>query len=210
MDNILQLKFLQLKKQPFLHLFPILFLYIFVLPYQNNILADIDELNILKAFYITEVLVLVFAIWYQFLDFQIIFYNDLKEISFVNFMMSHFRWFLFSKLIYICFLTPFLLIFQNAGVFNKNSIFIFVLQMLELSSVMYFIARLLRSSLTGAVCGILYLFLCISGYLPFPCNMAVIGKIPADVTLNWFLFHGIVILILNVLEKKMSGKYTKK
>lgn len=204
MDNILQLKFLQLKKQPFLHLFPILFLYIFILSYQKDMLTNMDEINILKAFYVTEGVVLVFAIWYQFLDFQIVFYKDLKEISFVNFILSHFQWFIFSKVIYICCITPFLVIFKRANSLNKNSIFIIVLQIWELSCLIYLITQFLRSSLAGIVFGVLYLFVCTSNYLPYPWNMSIIGIVPADVTLNWFLIHGIIILILSVLAQKFK------
>lgn len=203
MDNVLQLKFLQFKKQPFLHIFPIIFLYIFVLPYLDNILAGMDEISVLRAFYVTEGLVLIFAIWYQSLDFQIIFYRDLKEISFVNFIMPHFRWFIFSRVIYICFLFPFFVTLQSTSFFNKNSIFVFIFQILELSLFMYLITEFLRSSLAGAICGILYLFICTRSYLPYPWNIVVIGTIPSDVTLNWFLFHGIIILILIVLMQKI-------
>lgn len=198
MDNILHLKFLQFKKQPFLHLFPIVFLYTFVLPYLNNTMTRTDAISVLRTFYLIEGLVLVFAIWYQFLDFQMIFYKDLKEISFVNFTMPHYMWFVFSKAAYICFLMPFLVIFQNASSLNKNSTFIFILQICELSLIIYLITQFLHSSLAGTICGILYLFICTSEYLPSPWNMAVIGTIPSNVTLKWFLFHGSIVLILSI------------
>ena len=149
MSSILRLKYLQIKKQVFLHLFPMLLLYVLVLPFVRNTVMDLDEMEALRLFHFTKRLVILIGIWYQYFDFQMIFYRELKEITFVKNTVSHFKWFIFSRLIYICLLMPFLIFFRQSSTYFENCIEVYVFQILVVSFMMYFLLKFFHSVRIG-------------------------------------------------------------
>lgn len=201
MNSITKLKVLQIKKQPFLHLFPILFVYFLIAPYCKYMILDLDEINAGETFRLVERLVIIFSIWYQFFDFQMFFWKDIKEISFTKFIMPHFHWFIFSRAMYICLMLPFWIYFQQTSQYFKNSIAVFVIQVLEVSLITFFLMEKLRSSLIGTVCGICYLFVSINEITENELGMVITGMNPCEVPGQWFILHGIIIGILLILGR---------
>ncbi len=197
MDNMLCIKFLQIRKQPVLHLFPMLFFYFLLLPYQRQVVIGSDEGKALELFLLVEKMVIMFSIWYQYLDFQMILYRDLKEIAFVNFTMSHFKWFLFSRTLYFCLLMPFFLVFKQTGSYYfENCIVIFILQILEISAVTFLIMVCSHSCLIGVMLASCCFFICANGIFMEQCNMVVMDVTPYMVEKKWFLVHGITVGVL--------------
>lgn len=200
MGNILQMKFLQIRKQKMLHILPLLFFYFFLLPYQGQVVIGSDERKALELFILIEKMVIIFSIWYQYLDFQIIFYRDLKDIAFVKFSVSHFKWFIFSKLAYIFLLMPFLLVFQQTGHgYYKNSIAIFMLQIFEVSVVAFLVMELFRSSQIGVIFAAGYFFVCVNRILAGEWNVLVMDVNPYRVGGKWFLVQGTATSVLLVM-----------
>lgn len=201
MDNMLCIKFLQIRKQPVLYLFPMLIFYFLLLPYQRQVVIGSDEGKALELFLLVEKMVIIFSIWYQYLDFQMILYRDLKEIAFVNFTMSHFKWFLFSRTLYFCLLMPFFLIFKQTGSYYfENCIAIFILQIMEISAITFLIIVCSHSSLIGAMLASCCFFICANGNFTEPCNMIVMDVNPYIMEKKWFLFHGIIASVLLAME----------
>lgn len=204
------LKFLQIKKQFFLHIFPVLIFYILIWPYQKAALAGLDaDLEILEVahiFLLLEKLFLIFGIWYQYLDFQMLFYRDLKEISFGRFMLSRFYWCFFSRVLYICMLLPLMVSFRQAGAANERCIYIFIVQILALSALMHFVLEAFRSLAVGVVCSAALFFLCADGLFPYPWNLTVVNSRPMDVTGEWFIVWGIAAVALAGISVMISRK----
>lgn len=197
MESLLRMKFLQIKKQPVLHLCPVLFFYVLLLPYQEQAMAGADEEKVLAAFILTEKIVILFNIWYQYLDFKLFFYRDLKELSFVGFTVSHLKWLLLSRAAYLIVLFPFLLVFRQAGITCiVNCFAVFIIQVLEISGAAFLVMEISWSSVIGAVFASCYIFICINGILPGQWNVLVLDVNPYMVDGNWFLVHGVIAGIL--------------
>ena len=138
-------------------------------------------------------MLLIFCIWYQLFDFQMLFWRDMKEISAVRFTMPHFYWCLSSRVLYICMLLPFLIYFHQISPYFKNSIAVFLMQILELTLIMFWVTEKSSSFLTGPICGVICFFLFMNEMIKGDVYMVITAVSSNDVNGQWFLIRGVII-----------------
>lgn len=168
MITILKLQKLHIKKQLLPYLFPIIFIYVFLLPYQKQLLLNMDETAMIKVFDSAQEYLLLFAVWFQYLGLRIVLNPGLKEASVSYCKKIKGKWLLSNWFLYfLCFLPYVLWVILNSGSYYKNMLFI-LLQCMMAEVMAFFIMYILQSALAGLAVMVLYYFLCVNHIMAEP------------------------------------------
>lgn len=188
MITILKLQKLHIKKQLLPYLFPIIFIYVFLLPYQKQLLLNMDETAMIKVFDSAQEYLLLFAVWFQYLGLRIVLNPGLKEASVSYCKKIKGKWLLSNWFLYfLCFLPYALWVILNSGSYYKNMLFILI-QCMMVAVMAFFIMYILQSALAGLAVMVLYYFLCVNHIMVEPLCIIRLGILPENYSFGWYVW----------------------
>lgn len=212
MNNTLSLLKVHIKAQKYLYLCPLLYIYIFFLPYQHQILQSeiIDDMLMIKIYNSAQIFLLVFAIWYQYLGLRIELFHELQEISCGIYRKRKILWYIYCLLVYLIILGPYFIWLFFASCGYQEVVLVLLFQIFEISIAASFVMRLFKSALAGMVAILVYLFTSIFHLLPDSVGIIRIGLLPKYFSVEWYLIQSFIIIILffsNLGMVKKGGCY---
>lgn len=171
---------LHVRKQVLAYLFPIIFIYVFLLPYQKQLLLNMDETAMIKVFDFAQEYLLLFAVWFQYLGLRIVLNLDLREASVSCVKKMKGKWLLSNLFLYfLCFFPYAVWVILNSGSYYKNMLFILI-QCMMAAVMAFFIMYILQSALAGLAVMVLYYFLCVNHIMAEPFCIIRLGILPEN------------------------------
>ncbi|CVI66525.1 hypothetical protein NDGK_00579 [Clostridiales bacterium CHKCI001] len=208
MSNQLCFLKLHIKSQWLFYLFPVAFLYCFILIYHAQLFeAGIKEETIRKVFDSAQKMLLLLSIWYQYMGFRIVLSSELKEFSYGIQMKWKLCWWICCTVVLFILIIPYLfwLMFQVGG--DKKTIISFGFQCFVIQILTLFLMHFCKSALAGLGFAIAYYFLNVNGLLPEYLSIARIGVLPRDYSITWYIVQtisAILLFVLIILQDKLK------
>lgn len=195
MTDMVKLWKLHIKKQMHQYLFPITFLYLFLLPYHMQLLTDMDEAGMVQVFDSAQKYLLLFEIWFQYLGFRMVLSPELKEASYSCVKKIKGRWMLGNLCFsFLCFLPYALWMFFHCGTYYGNLLPVLV-QCIIAAGMMYTVMYFLQSATGGMAVMVFYFFCCASRVVPEPFRILRLGILPLSCFPHWCMMLVISIIV---------------
>lgn len=211
LNNIWEFQKLHIHTQRVLYVAPLLFIYFFLLPSHYQLLANIDEYTIIKIFDSVQKFLLLIEIWLQYIGFRFILSPELKEVSICNTHMKKSMWFISNLILSFFFFLPYVIaITLKSRVYFLNIPILFF-QCLLIGEMTFFLMCLLKSALGGLAVMIGYYFLCVNYFLPQKICIIVLGALPINYSIDWYIVQilfAIVFLVGTFLMERIKYTYS--
>ena len=194
MKKILCFLILHVKKQWVMYLLPLTFVYIFLTQYQQQLLAVMDENTLVNVFDISQKYVCLFFMWYQYLSWRYVLFNKQKEV--VKFESLKKRsWFILNFIFTYILLSGYLiwLMIVTNGVRN---VFMISVQFFLLSMEIALLINLIELALPGLMIFLMYIFLCMTRYIPDDLCIIRLGTLPENYGFSWVAGQVVLCMIL--------------
>ncbi len=192
-----------------MYFFAVLFIYLFLLPYQHQLLADKDELTMIRVFDSAQTFLPIFGIWIQYLGFRLLLSKELKELSYSNITGAKSSW-CFSNIVVTLFL---LLLYAICLAFMTEdyrvNVTVLLFQCIIIGEMTYFFMHLLKSALGGMAFMYGYCFLSIGHLLPEEFCVIRLGLLPVNFGRNRFytqIFFGVFMVVGGAFLEKIVNK----
>lgn len=199
MSCVIDLQRLHIRTQKVMYVLPILFVYIILLPYQGQLLADEDELVIIKVFDRTQEYLLLFVIWFQYLALRILHSAELKELSYGYDTIYKQSWFFLNFLLFfVAFLPYFFWLGYHVGIYADNIPYC-IMQCIVVAKMTFVFIHLIQSPLAGMSLMVCYYFLCINHFIPQRMSIIRMGVLPKQNGLLWVIGQIVVCVAFDVV-----------
>ena len=208
MNNILVFLKIHLKVQWIFYLIPVLFVYLFLIPYQSQFLNMdlLNQTNLIKVLDSSQKYMLFLTIWYQYLSFRILISAELKEVSYGIHKSTKLTWMISCYIFFLCLFFPYGTWLMKQLIPYGEQAITLMFQSFIMAVFVFFLINLMRSALAGMAIGVCYYFLNINHFLPEFFNIARIGLLPSYYTKEWYFVQGILsilfLLAIILMEKK--------
>lgn len=207
MKSIIEFQKLHIRTQRIMYFFPVLFVYLFLLPYHYQLLVNKDEITMIKVFDSAQKFLLMFGIWFQYLGFRLILSTELKELSYSNTSNTKSGWCLSNIILTLLLFFPYAVCLAlKIGNYCSNIPILFM-QCIVIGGMTYFFMHLLKSALGGMALVFGYYFLSISHFLPKELCIIRLGLLPVNFGHNWYiiqLLFGTLFFVGGVLLEKIK------
>lgn len=185
MIDIIRLWKLHMKNQTLLYFFPVVFLYLFLLPYHMQLLTDMDEASMIRVFDSAQKHLVLFEIWFQYLGFRMFLSAELKEVSYSCVKKIKGRWMLVSLFFsLICFLPYAMWLAFHRGAYAGNILSVLV-QCIITAVMTFTVMYVLQSASGGMAVVAFYFFLCVNHIVPEAFRLVRLGILPVNCFPHW-------------------------
>lgn len=194
LNNIYEFQKIHLHTQRIMYFLPLVFIYFFLLPNHYQLLVNADESILIKIFDSAQEFLILIEIWFQYLGFRWILSPELKEISYCNMRIKKNMWFSSNTILSVVLFLPYAIILaliSEKYFFNVPVIFF---QCVLAGIMTFFLMHLLKSALGGMTVMIGYYFLCVNHALPQKFSIIVLGILPENYRINWYITQIIFIV----------------
>lgn len=148
MKSTISLLRLHIRVQWWGYAISVLMIYVFLLPYQCQILINIDEESIYHVKEIARNYLILFAIWFQYLSLRIMLSNYLREASRVKFK-EKVEWGVCNTGLMLALFAPYIIILTYKIGQGWGSLLHIVIQSIEICVFSHFIMNLVKSAAGG-------------------------------------------------------------
>lgn len=185
MIYIIKLWKLHMKNQVLPYFCPVIFLYLFLLPYHMQLFMDMDEATMIQVFDSAQKYLVLFEIWFQYLGFRMVLSAELKEVSYSFVKKIKGRWMLANLFFsFICFLPYVMWMIFHSGAYYGN--ILTVLVQCVIAAVMTFTVMYIQQSASGGMAVIVfYFFLCVNHAVPEEFSLVRLGILPVNCLQHW-------------------------
>lgn len=192
---------LQFKRQKWFYSFPILFLYLFLLPYQRQLFVSGDQKEeiLREIFSLNQKYLILFGLWYSFLCFRMILNDEMKELNWCLDARYRFRWIFYWQIIYLGVLFPYIVwIVRHMAGYEENIVTV-LLQIFCFSFELYVWLQLTGSPFVSFCIMLVWYFLCINQLVPEEISGMRINYLAGEIETSWYFWQaglGIMLLIM--------------
>lgn len=148
MKSTIRLLRLHIRVQWWGYVIPVLLIYVFLLPYQCQILINIDEESIYHVKEIAKNYLFLFTIWFQYLSLRIMLSNYLREASRVS-LKEKVKWGVCNAGLMLALFAPYIIILTYKLSQGGGSLLHIVIQSIEICVLSHFLMNLIKSAAGG-------------------------------------------------------------
>lgn len=202
---------LHVKAQTFFYLFPVVFIYFILIPYQNQILhSDAErERVIIEVYGISQKYILLFALWNIFLGFRVLLSRELLELSQGTNNRKKGAWGIYCYLMYVICILPYLIWLMNSTRGYELNGIVILFQGLIFIQILYFIMMVLKSSLAGLAVTMIYYYLSLNHMILNQLSVLQVGQLAKYYQKSWYvaMIVGGILLFFggNFLQKRIMN-----
>lgn len=188
MTSALTLLKLHIQKQVLPYLFPMILTYGFLLPYQKQLLFNINEKTMIQVFDSAQEYLFLSAVWFPYLGLRIVFNSDLREasVSYVKKMKG--KWMLSNSFFYFLYMLPYAVwVILSSGNYYKNMLLILI-QCMAAEAMAFFLMYILRSAMAGFAVMAVYYVLCVNHVMAEWLCIIQLGILPENYGFGRFVW----------------------
>lgn len=179
---------LHIRSQLPLYILPIVPLYLVFFPYQISMLRSPDPNLQTRAYTSVQRIILLLAVWYQYLSGRLLFYPGYFEVTKAAFGKHRRRlWFLCYLGWTAIWLSAYVCLLLLAGHAQLQLPAVLRMECAVIMAATEFLIRRTRSAIAGAALTVGYLFLCFLNLLPGFLCITVPGVLPEYAGTGWYV-----------------------